>query len=42
MGSLGGVDGLDDGSAIVGVDVVSERLREVMLLVSENVPPGAR
>lgn len=39
-GILGGVDGLDEVSTIVGVDVVSEGLRDVMLFVSENVLPG--
>lgn len=39
--SFGGVDGLDDDtSIIVGVDVDSEGLREVILFVSENVPPA--
>lgn len=34
-----GVDGLDDASTIVGIDVVSEGLRDATLFVSENGPP---
>lgn len=35
-----GVDGLDGTSMTVGVDVVSDGLRDVILFVSENVLPG--
>jgi hypothetical protein len=38
--SLGGVDGGDAApSVIVAVDVVSDGLKEMILLVSEKVPP---
>lgn len=38
--AFGGVDGLEDASTTVGVEVVSEGLKDVMLFVSENVLLG--
>lgn len=38
---FGGVDGLDGTSTLVGIDVASEGLKDVMLFVSENGAPWA-